>query len=72
MRNIGFPKKPRGAPVCWGEVMAGVRQQRVSAETRSGKEVCVCFQDPPRNAEGARLRVGWQFRVGGRRIGVRA
>lgn len=52
--------------------MAGVRQLQVSAETRSGKEICVCFQDPPRNAEGARLRVGWQFGVGGGRIGVRA
>lgn len=52
------------------------RQEWVSAETRSGKEVCVCFQDPPRNAEGARLRwggnLGWRVTVGGRQIGVRA
>lgn len=24
----------------------------------------MCFQDPPRNAEGARLRVRWQFGMG--------
>ena len=62
------------------------RWEQVSAETRSGKEVCVCFQDPPRNAEGARSRARWQFGArgvgggvgwswgwgGGGRIGVRA
>lgn len=60
-----FPKKPRGAPVHWGEVMVGVRQPQVTAEMRCGKEICVHFQDPPRNAEGEGLEwdgnLGWKI-----------
>lgn len=49
----------------WGEVMVGVRQPQVTAEMRCGKEICVHFQDPPRNAEGEGLEwdgnLGWKI-----------